>query len=48
MDQGLGMFIHWSINSQLGSVISHSMAGASELFESIDYFPDNSLALTSG
>jgi alpha-L-fucosidase len=29
MDQGLGMFIHWSVDSQLGSVISHSMVGAS-------------------
>ena len=29
MDQALGMFIHWSVDSQLGSVISHSMAGAS-------------------
>lgn len=28
-DQGFGMFIHWSLDSQLGSVISHSMAGAS-------------------
>ena len=28
MDQGLGMFIHWSVDSQLGSVISHSMVGA--------------------
>ena len=27
MDQGLGMFIHWSVDSQLGSVISHSMVG---------------------
>ena len=30
MDWGLGMFIHWSMDSQLGSVISHSMVGASE------------------
>lgn len=30
MDQGFGMFIHWSMDSQLGAVISHSMAGASE------------------
>ena len=29
MDWGLGMFIHWSMDSQLGSVISHSMVGAS-------------------
>ncbi|WP_256010376.1 alpha-L-fucosidase [Desertivirga xinjiangensis] len=26
---GFGMFIHWSIDSQLGAVISHSLAGAS-------------------
>ncbi|MDT8299926.1 MAG: alpha-L-fucosidase [Sedimentisphaerales bacterium] len=30
MDQALGMFIHWSVDSQLGSVISHSMVGASD------------------
>ena len=29
MDQGLGLFVHWSLDSQLGSVISHSMVGAS-------------------
>jgi len=29
-DQGLGMFIHWSYDSQLGVIISHSMAGSSE------------------
>jgi alpha-L-fucosidase len=29
-DQALGMFIHWSVDSQLGSVISHSMVGASK------------------
>lgn len=29
MDMGFGMFIHWSVDSQLGAVISHSMAGAS-------------------
>ena len=27
---GFGLFIHWSIDSQIGSVIGHSMAGASE------------------
>jgi len=27
-DAGFGMFIHWSVDSQLGSVISHSMVGA--------------------
>ena len=30
MDAGIGLFIHWSFDSQLGSVISHSMAGASD------------------
>jgi alpha-L-fucosidase len=28
-DLGFGMFIHWSLDSQIGSVISHSLAGAS-------------------
>ncbi|QDT00981.1 alpha-L-fucosidase [Adhaeretor mobilis] len=36
MDWGLGMFVHWSHDSQLGSVISHSMVGASE--EYLDRF----------
>jgi len=30
MDLALGMFIHWSADSELGSVISHSMVGASD------------------
>ena len=30
IDWGVGMFIHWSLDSELGSVISHSMVGASE------------------
>ena len=29
-DQGFGLFIHWSVDSQLGVVISHSMVGASD------------------
>jgi len=29
IDWGLGMFVHWSFDSQLGSVISHSMRYAS-------------------
>jgi alpha-L-fucosidase len=29
-DRGLGLFIHWSLDSQLGSVISHSLVGASD------------------
>lgn len=28
-DQGFGIFIHWSVDSQLGVVISHSLVGAS-------------------
>ncbi|MDF7823605.1 alpha-L-fucosidase [Pontiellaceae bacterium B12227] len=32
MDWGLGMFVHWSHDSQLGSVISHSMVGASDKY----------------
>ncbi len=31
-DQGFGLFIHWSIDSQIGSVISHSMVGASDSY----------------
>ena len=27
---GFGMFIHWSVDGQIGSVIGHSMAAASE------------------
>ena len=38
-DQGLGLFIHWSADSQLGTIISHSLAGASD--EYIDrYYRD--------
>ena len=29
-DQGFGLFIHWSVDSQIGSVISHSLVGASD------------------
>src|SRR5258708_3066786 len=29
-DLSLGMFIHWSVDAQLGVVISHSLVGASE------------------
>lgn len=32
MDMGFGIFIHWSMDSQYGSVISHSMVGASEAY----------------
>jgi alpha-L-fucosidase len=28
-DQGFGIFIHWSVDSQLGSIISHSLVDAS-------------------
>jgi len=30
MDQAVGLFIHWSLDSQLGTVISHWMCGASD------------------
>lgn len=36
-DLGLGMFIHWSFDVQLGSVISHTMVGASDEYLD-DYF----------
>ncbi len=29
-DAGMGLFIHWSLDSQLGCVISHSLVGASK------------------
>ena len=29
-DAGMGLFIHWSLDAQLGCVISHSLVGASE------------------
>ena len=29
-DAGLGLFIHWSLDAQLGCVISHSLVGASQ------------------
>jgi alpha-L-fucosidase len=29
-DQALGMFIHWSVDCQLGTVISHSLVGADD------------------
>ncbi len=29
-DQGFGLFIHWSVDSQLGVVISHSLVGVSD------------------
>jgi alpha-L-fucosidase len=31
-DLGFGMFIHWSVDGQLGPVISHSMVGADEAY----------------
>lgn len=36
-DQGFGIFIHWSVDSQLGTVISHSLAGASDDYVSRFY-----------
>ncbi|WP_372774234.1 alpha-L-fucosidase [Mangrovibacterium sp.] len=32
MDMGFGVFVHWSLDSQLGSVISHSLVGASDTY----------------
>lgn len=32
IDMGFGVFVHWSMDSQLGSVISHSMVGASDKY----------------
>ncbi len=29
-DAGFGLFIHWSVDSQIGTVISHSVVGASD------------------
>jgi len=29
---GFGMFIHWSVDAQIGSVISHSMVGATDAY----------------
>jgi len=31
-DQGFGLFIHWSVDGQLGGVISHTLVGASDDF----------------
>ncbi len=31
-DDGFGLFIHWSVDVQLGSVISHSLVGADESY----------------
>jgi alpha-L-fucosidase len=38
-DAGFGMFIHWSLDVQLGTVISHSLVGASEDYVA-RYFQD--------
>ncbi len=35
-DAGFGLFIHWSVDSQLGVVISHSLVGADEAY--CEYF----------
>lgn len=31
-DAGMGLFIHWSLDAQLGCVISHSLVGASKAY----------------
>jgi alpha-L-fucosidase len=33
-DQGFGLFIHWGVDGQLGTVISHSLVGASDDYTS--------------
>ncbi len=33
MSWGMSLFIHWSLDSELGSVISHSMVGASDDYQ---------------
>ncbi len=38
-DMGFGMFIHWGVDVSLGSVISHSLAGASPAYAE-KYFKD--------
>ena len=35
-DQGFGLFIHWSVDSQTGVVISHSLAGADEAYTKLE------------
>ena len=37
-DAGFGLFIHWTVDSQLGCVISHSLVGASEDYVSRYYY----------
>lgn len=32
LDMGLGLFIHWSVDVQYGSVISHSLVGADDAY----------------
>jgi len=32
-DQGFGLFIHWNVDCQLGTVISHSLVGTSKDYE---------------
>jgi alpha-L-fucosidase len=38
-DLGFGLFIHWSVDSQTGVVISHSLAGADEAYTTL-FFND--------
>lgn len=33
-DLGFGLFIHWGVDSSIGSVISHSLVGADEVYSS--------------
>jgi alpha-L-fucosidase len=36
-DQGFGLFIHWSVDSQLGTVISHSLVGSTKEYQNSFY-----------
>src|SRR3954451_24453880 len=36
-DIGFGLFIHWSVDSQTGVVISHSLAGGDEAYTTRSY-----------
>lgn len=38
-DAGFGLFIHWSVDAQVGTVISHSLVGASDAYAR-DFFEE--------
>ncbi len=47
-DRGFGLFIHWSVDSQLGTVISHSLAGASDDFSDRQFLPEMKARIQPG